>query len=88
MRAALPPCGARLGCTALSRGHRPKYPDVYKMMIMEAFPPLDALDQKEVAVDTVEQMEDHLMKWLRVLDSHLKLAKSEESNVLARIVRF
>ena len=55
-----------------------KHPDIYKMMIMDSFPPLDPLDSQEVSIESEAQMEGFLIKWLRVFDMHLKLANRGE----------
>ena len=60
--------------------YRYKWPDVYKTLIMDSFPPLDALDEREVSYETVDQMEGFLLKWLGVFDAHLKLANRGEGS--------
>jgi hypothetical protein len=57
-----------------------QFPDVYKMFIMDAFPPLEPLDDARGKRQTVEAMEEHLLKWMRVLDSHARLAKAAEES--------
>ena len=51
---------------------------LYKAMIMSAFPPIDPLDDQkpDYASMPIDQFEDTLMKFLRVMDSHLTVEKT------------
>ena len=57
-----------------------QYPDVYKMFVMDAFPPLEPLDDERGKRDTTEAMEKYLLRWMKMLDSHTKLAKAAEES--------
>ena len=47
------------------------YPSIYKTMFINAFPPIDPLDDKAVDADTVD-LENLMLGFLNVADSHLK----------------
>jgi MFS family permease len=60
------------------------YAQLYKVMLMAAFPPIDALDEAkpDYGAMPVEQLEDNLVKWLGVFDMHLAI---EEERIRPKI---
>jgi hypothetical protein len=54
-----------------------EHPDLYKMMIMDAFPPIDAIDGELTDLDTQPQLEAFLLKRLKVLDMHSGIIKEQ-----------
>merc|ERR1711920_134527 len=60
-----------------------QFPQMYKVMIMNAFPPIDHLDNKEIDWGHVD-LEHLYLKFLRVADSHVKHRHGQLS-FLARI---
>jgi hypothetical protein len=50
------------------------YPSIYKAMILNAFPPIDPLDDKKIDVNNFD-LERLLLSFLDVADSHIKHAK-------------
>merc|ERR1711907_34268 len=46
------------------------YPAIYKTMFMNAFPPIDPLDDKKMDVDSVG-VEDVLLKFMKIADLHI-----------------
>ena len=50
-------------------------PHLYKVFIMNAFPPLDALDEKVAAYKDVAEFRRHLAG-MRVQDLHIKMAET------------
>ena len=51
-------------------------PYMYKAMIMNAFPPVDALDEKMQEVTDAEKFRTDTLKFMRVMDLHLKTAET------------
>jgi len=70
-------------------------PQLYKAMLMNAFPPIDALDNKmafeEPEKVTVAQLENMYLKFLKVADSHISVRSKQVGLInsvgLARILR-
>merc|ERR1740121_1138633 len=60
------------------------YPDMYKAMVMNAFPPADALDGKKFDPKSAEELEAHLLKMLRVFDGHVRQQAVTASMIGAR----
>ena len=61
-----------------------KMAPIYKAMLMNAFPPVDPLDDEkpDYAKMPVDKFEDALMKFLAVMDSHLAI---ERKNAFAKV---
>jgi len=61
-----------------------KMAPVYKAMLMNAFPPVDPLDDEkpDYAKMPIDKFEDALMKFLAVMDSHLAI---ERKNAFAKV---
>ncbi|CAE6971948.1 unnamed protein product [Symbiodinium natans] len=49
----------------------PLYPELFKSMIMTAFPPLGPLGKEKADVTSIPEMEMYMMSFLRTLDQHL-----------------
>merc|ERR1719240_418844 len=53
-----------------------EHPRIYKTMIMNAFPPLDPLDGKDMLENNEKvNLEQFLCNWLTIIDSNVKLDK-------------
>merc|ERR1711871_155289 len=60
------------------------YPDIYKMMIMTAFPPLEELDNligHEQRQLNPAEFEQRMLSWLQVLDIHMQSHKTAKQDV-------
>ena len=55
-----------------------KFSMLYKAMIMSAFPPIDPLDdvKPDYATMPIHEFENALMKFLKVMDTHLTVEKT------------
>ena len=51
-------------------------PHMYKVFIMNAFPPLDALDEKVAAYKDVAEFRTAILAGMRVQDLHIKMAET------------
>ena len=52
-----------------------RFPQFYKVLIMSAFPPLDALDGKGIDFETIN-MEKMMLGFLKLCDSSLERSQS------------
>ena len=48
---------------------------MFKAMIMNAFPPIDALDDEMQSVESPEKFRTDMLNFMRVIDLHLKTAE-------------
>ena len=57
-----------------------KMAPLYKAMLMNAFPPVDPLDDEkpDYATMPIDKFEDALMKFLEVMDGHLAIEKKNQ----------
>jgi hypothetical protein len=60
-----------------------QFPQMYKIMVMNAFPPIDPLDNKEIDWKTVD-LEHLYLKFLKVADSHVA-HRNGQLNLVARL---
>jgi hypothetical protein len=61
-----------------------QYPDMYKALIMNAFPPLEELDDLTGARQgdfTVADFEEKMLKWMEVMDLHISSSKSHSKTM-------
>ena len=61
-----------------------QYPDIYKALIMNAFPPLEELDDLTGARQgdvTVADFEERMLKWMEVMDLHISSSKSQSKTM-------
>eukprot|EP00908_Phaeocystis_cordata_P013586 Transcript_24651.p1 GENE.Transcript_24651~~Transcript_24651.p1 ORF type:complete len:469 (+),score=244.23 Transcript_24651:1470-2876(+) len=57
-------------------------PYIYKAMVMNAFPPIDALDMKRASLTTRCEMRTGTLAFMKVLDLHIKTAETTAYNNL------
>ena len=50
-------------------------PYLFKAMMMNAFPPIDALDEKVADFKDIDEMRTGLLRVMRVFDQHVKSAE-------------
>merc|ERR1719305_1188507 len=60
-----------------------QFPSMYKVMIMNAFPPVDSLDGKAIDWKTAD-LEHLYLGFLKVADSHIK-ARQSQLGILAAL---
>jgi hypothetical protein len=61
-----------------------QYSDMYKALIMNAFPPLEELDDLTGARQgdfTVADFEERMLKWMEVMDLHISSSKSQSKTM-------
>ena len=55
------------------------YPELFKAMVMTAFPPIEALDEKAGSgMATTRDFEEQQLNFLRVMDEHLVSATTKD----------
>ena len=63
------------------------FPELFKAMVMSAFPPIEALDSKAgSSMTTLEDCENAQINFVRVMDHHLasSLGRGEKGSVFAK----
>lgn len=55
------------------------YPDIYKAMFMNAFPPVNKLDGKPVEFESVEDYESYIIKFNGVVKRHIAMTQRPET---------
>ena len=61
-------------------------PQVFKTLLVNAFPPIDPLDGKKANIQSAADLEEVLIKFLAVADNHVKARRSQTS-FSARVLR-
>lgn len=51
-------------------------PELYKAMIMNSFPPLDTLDEKQACLSDIAELRTFMVAFLKVLDMHINSAET------------